>query len=134
FVGRFPTRITQKVAQSLKLGRHALLHPSERCHTRIRTITAPCGEALTGLGERAPLPIGSIQDQIPLLQKAPRDLELRTNWTGQQGLDLRLLVDRQMRRSSQHEVAMLLKVFAHLANRIPLLPRRRWVTCRHERW
>src|SRR5262245_12883343 len=87
----FPLWVAQELAEPLELRCHSLLHPSQRRHTRIRHLTAPGGEALTCLLQRAPLSIGIVQEQIPLQNKAPRDLKLRTKWTGQQCVDLRLL-------------------------------------------
>jgi hypothetical protein len=121
-VGRFPVRITQKLAEVLKLGRHPFLHPPQRRHRHILSITAPGGEALACITHSTAVPLRIVPEQKPLLQKTPRRLELRPNRTDQQCVNLRLLVGCQMIPPTQEEVAMLLEIFPYLANFIPLLP------------
>jgi len=95
-VGRLRARMTQQVAQALKRCRHPRWEASEWRHRCIACIAAPGREAFACLLKRAPLSVRIVPEQIALLHKAPRDLELRTDRTGQQRGDLGLVLGPQM--------------------------------------
>jgi hypothetical protein len=85
-------------------GIHRLDHLLKRGDLLLCAVRTPRLIARPSLCHGPTLPMLICPEAIPVLQKAPRDLERTTNRTGQRLIDSGLLGCSQMIRATQHEI------------------------------